>query len=113
MDKVNSTQQKDSQNPKNSFSAKVKVMLQEKSVNGVLDTGAGPSVIGIGSLEYIGLANAIKIPTSGLVNASGDPMDVVGVVNIDVKLPNMRSVTHEFKVINIKSFKNICINRCQ
>ena len=100
-----------SNDPKNSLSAKVKVKLQEKAVNATLDTGAGPSVIDIGSCEHIGLADAIKKPTSGLVNASGDSMDVIGVVNIDVKIPNMRCVTHEFKVINTRSFKNILLGR--
>ena len=82
------------------------VKLQEKSLNATLDTGAGPSVIDIGTCEHIGLDDKIRHPTNGLFNASGDPMEVLGVVNIEVKIPNMRCVTHEFKVINTKSFKN-------
>ena len=63
---------------KNSFSAKVKVKMQEKTVNATMDTGAGPSVI-VGSLEHLGLADSVRKPDGGLVNASGDAMDVIGV----------------------------------
>ena len=77
----------------------------------MFDTGAGRSVIDVGSLEYIGLVDAIKKTPDGLVNASGDSMEVLGVVNIAVKIQNMRTVTHEFTVINTKSYKNILIGR--
>ena len=69
-------------------------------MNATLDTGAGPSVIDIGSLEHIGLADKIKEAERGLINASGDSMKVLGVVNIDVQIQNMRTVSHEFVVIN-------------
>ena len=85
--------------------------LQEKSLKATLDTGAGPSVIDIGTCEHIGLDDKIRHPTNRLFNASGDPMEVLGVVDIAVKIPNMRCVTHEFKVINTKSFKNILLGR--
>lgn len=96
---------------KRSFSARVRVKLQNKDVNAVIDTGAGRSVIDIGSLEHIGLVDGVQKTKDGLVNASGDEMNVLGMVKIDVKLLNMRNVTHEFMVINTKSFKNILLGR--
>ena len=85
--------------------------MQDTSVTATLDTGAGPSVIDIGSLEHIGLADKIKEAERGLINASGDSMKVLGVVNIDVQIQNMRTVSHEFVVINTRSFKNILLGR--
>ena len=96
---------------KPSFSATVKVKMQDKSVNATMDTGAGPSVIDAGSLEYLGLADSVRKPNGGLLNASGEAMEVSGVVDIEVKIPNMQSIVHEFKVINTKSFKNILLGR--
>ena len=87
---VNAIRQGDSysadEHAKNSFSARVRVKLQDKNLNAVLDTGAGRSVIDVGSLEHIGLADAVKKTESGLVNASGDTMEVLGVVNINIKI---------------------------
>ena len=78
-------------------------------MNATLDTGAGPSVIDIGSLEHIGLVDEIKTADRGLINASGDSMNVLGVVKIDVQIQNIRTVSHEFVVINTRSFKNILL----
>ena len=40
--------------------------LNNVNVNGTMDTGAGPSVIDVGTLEHIGLAGAMKKPEGGL-----------------------------------------------
>ena len=89
----------------------MKVKLNATDINAALDTGAGRSVIDIGSLEHIGLAGAISTTNDGLVNASGDAMQVLGVVDIPVKIQNMRIITHQFVVINTKSFKNVLLGR--
>ena len=94
-----------------SFSACVNMKLNNTNVNGTMDTGAGPSVIDFGTLEHIGLAGDMKKPEGGLVNASGDGMEVLGLVDIEVKIQNMQAVKHEFKVINTKSYRNILIGR--
>ena len=77
--------------------------LNNTNVNGTIDSGAGLSVIDYGSLEHLGLASTMKKPQGGLVNASGDAIEVLGVVDIEVKIQNMRAVKHEFVVINTKS----------
>ena len=96
---------------KDSFSAVVNLKLNNKGVNVVFDTGAGRSVIDVGSLEHLGLANTLKKPKTVLVNASGDTMEVIGVVDIIVNIRNMRPIKHEFTVINTKSYRNILIGR--
>ena len=60
----------------------VKVKMENKTVNAVLDSGAGCSIIDVGSLETIGLKDNINVCSSCLINASGDKMNIVGVVNI-------------------------------
>lgn len=85
LEKVNRTDQGDQlKSAKSSFSARVKVRLQNEDVNAVLDTGAGCSVIDIGSLEHVGLVDEILKTKDGLVNASGDEMEVLGMIIIDV-----------------------------
>ena len=80
----------------------------------MMDTGAGNSLIDYGSLEHIGLHDKIrKIDESydGLINASGNEMDIVGVVDIPVVMGNSKTVLQEFKVLNSKSFSIILIGR--
>ena len=96
---------------KNAFSAVVKSKLNNKDVNATLDTGAGPSVIDFGTLEHLGLSEAVRKRDGGLVNASGDPMEVMGVVDIIVTIQNMRPIMHEFAVINTKSYRNVLLGR--
>ena len=76
-------------------------------LNAVMDTGAGVSVIDYGSLEHIGLHNKIRMrkdDDNGLINASGNEMDIVGVVDIPVIMRNRKPVMQEFKVLNSKSY---------
>ena len=57
----------------------LKVQLEEKTVNALLDSGAEPSVIDMGTLEILGLQHSITDCKDNLVNASGDSMDIAGV----------------------------------
>ena len=93
--------------------AVVKARLQNKSSNVLLDTGAGRSVIDLGTVDEIGLSTHIK-PLSPhrteLTNASGDVMDMVGVVNVLVELAG-KTVEHEFEVLNSKTFSTVLFGR--
>ena len=51
--------------------------MNGKDVNLLFDSGAGCSVVDIGSLEYIGLDDSIVRTQTNLRNASGDNMDVL------------------------------------
>ena len=66
----------------------------------------------MGSVEKLGLTQDI-IPSKNhhLVNASGHSMDIVGTINIEVKFNGMIPLTHEFKVLNTKTYANILLGR--
>ena len=89
----------------------LKVKLGEKLVNATLDSGAGPSVIDMGIVEILGLQHQITTCEENLVNASGDPMDIAGVVMIQVKIRGAKAVEHEFKVLNSKTYSNVLLGR--
>ena len=89
----------------------LKVRLEGKNVNALLDSGAGPSVIDMGTLEILGLCGTVSECEDNLVNASGDSMDIAGVVKLSVKLPQIKPVTHEFKVLNSKTYSNVLLGR--
>ena len=79
--------------------AVVKARLQDKGTNVLLDTGAGRSVVDIGTVQEIGLSTHIKPfpPTrTALSNASGVEMDMAGVVSISVLLGG-KTVEHDFE----------------
>ena len=85
--------------------------MENKTVNAILDSGAGCFIIDSGSLETIGLKDNINSCGSRLINASGDKMNIVGVVNINVQIIGVKPVIHEFKVLDAKSYNNILIGR--
>ena len=89
----------------------LQIRLGDKSVNAILDSGAGCSIIDIGSLEEIGSENKVSPCNGRFVNASGILMDIAGVVKLPVQLKGMKPVVHEFKVLNTKTYSNIIIGR--
>ena len=89
----------------------LKVKLGEKLVNATLDSGAGPSVIDMGIVEILGLQHQITTCEENLVNASGDQMDIAGVVMIQVKTCDAKSVKHKFKVLYSKMYSNVFLCR--
>ena len=93
--------------------AVVKACLQKKSTNVLLDTGAGRSVVDRGTADDLGVSDQIKPfpPTrTDLTNASGDVMDMLGVVRIKVKLGG-KLVEHDFEVLNSKTFSSVLLGR--
>ena len=76
-----------------------------------MDSGAGPSVIDMGTLELLGLRNKITPCNENLVNASGHDMDIAGVVSINVQIRGTKRVRHEFKVLNAKTYTNVLLGR--
>ena len=87
--------------------------MNGRATNTVLDTGAGVSLIDLGSLEFIGLQDKIKErrkDDEGLINASGRAMDIIGTVDIPVVVHN-KTVTQEFKVLNSRTHPIILLGR--
>ena len=92
----------------------VKASLNGCKLNVVMDTGAGVSLIDYGSLEHIGLHHKIRMlknESNGLINASGNEMDILGIVDIPVIIDNNKTVMQEFKVLNSKSYSIILMGR--
>lgn len=85
--------------------------LNHKTVNSVLDSGAGCSVIDIGTLENLGLCDKIVKSHDRLINASGKEMDIAGVVSINVEIKGTKPVIHDFKVLNAKTYSNVLLGR--
>ena len=89
----------------------VALKVKLKLVNVMMDSGAGCSVIDMGTLEKLGLEHQIRTCTDQLVNASGHKMDIAGVVDIMVQVRGTKSVKHEFKVLNSKTYSNVLLGR--
>ena len=85
--------------------------LNGSKTNSQLDSGAGCCLIDLGSLETVGAAGNISPISSNLYNASGEKMDICGVVTLEVKLRGIKTVNQEFKVLNSKSYSNILLGR--
>ena len=65
----------------------------------------------MGIVEILGLQHQITACEDNLVNASGDKMDIAGVVDIQVKIQGAKPVKHEFKVLNAKTYSNVLLGR--
>ena len=79
-----------------------------------MDTGAGCSVIDHKSLEHTGLQDKIQMRKNDddiIINASGNEMDIIGVINIPVGIRNHKPVVQEFKVLNSKCHSIILMGR--
>ena len=92
-------------------SGTVRAQMEEKDVNATLDSGAGCSVMDIGTLGELGLQDNIVPCSDHLVNASGERMDIAGVVNVRLQLHGIKAIKHEFKVLNAKTFSNVLLGR--
>ena len=90
--------------------ATVKMKLNDQTTNVLLDSGALKSVIDHGSLTAVGMQEKIKNNNDDLLNASGDKMDIMGEVDIDVSF-NGQVVVQRFSVLNTKTFSNILLGR--
>ena len=77
----------------------------------MLDSGAGCSIIDVGSLERIGMKDCIARGNNVLINASGHHMDILGIVKIPTRIGNAKLIVHEFKVLNLRTYSNILIGR--
>ena len=63
-------------------SAVVKMKLNGFETNTLLDSGSKWSVTDLGSLSVLGLEDRIEKNNDNLINASGDEMDIIGVLSV-------------------------------
>ena len=85
-------------------SATVKVKLNNLETNVLMDSGARWALIDLGLLSVLGMEQKIRNNDDDLVNASGDKMDIVGVVDIEMKCTGMEPVVQPFKVTKFYIF---------
>ena len=88
--------------------ATVKLRLNDHTTNVLLDSGALKSVIDYGSLKAVGMGDKIRNTKVKLLNASGGKMDIIGEVDIDVKV-NGKIIMQTFRVLNTETFCNILL----
>ena len=87
------------------------VKINNIPVHAVLDSGAGCSVIDLGSVEKLSLSQNIIQANHKLIDASGNTMDIIGSITTVVNFNRMRPINHEFKVLNSKTYTNILFGR--
>lgn len=77
-----------------------------------MDTGSGCSIIDLGTLQRIGLDNCIdKRSPKSLINASGDTMNILGSVKIDVTIAGSQPRNHVFQVLDSLTYSNVLLGR--
>ena len=86
--------------------------LHNFRTHAILDTGSGTSIIDYGTLRKIGLDNLIdQTSAKSLINASGDPMKILGSVDISVTLPGSQPRNQVFQVLDTVTYSNILLGR--
>ena len=88
------------------------VTIKERHMRGMLDSGAGRSVMDIGTLEEIAPDVNILPDKLDLCDASGNKMDVLGCCILSLTIPKLnRTVQHKFAILNVRSFKTLLLGR--
>ena len=99
---------------KKPLSVTVKAIIEETRTNVILDTGAGVSVIDLGTLERLKSGNEVN-KRSGVPecrDASGNKMDILGTVKLKLKIIGCsQEVLHDFVVLNMRNYHSIIIGR--
>ena len=88
----------------------IEIDLAALRVNTVINTGASCSLIDIGSLEKLGLAQLVNSINHRLINASGNDMNIMGSIDVEIRVNN-KSISHNMKVLNSRSYRNILLGR--
>ena len=91
-------------------SAVLNVVFDHQSTNALLDTGASCSLIDLGSLQSLGLDMHLANSDNELIDASGNKMNIIGSIDINIELNGIHLVQN-MKVLNSKTFRNIILGR--
>ena len=89
-------------------------MLNNVTVNTLIDSGAGVSIVDIDTVNRIGLRGQINISSDSneLIDASGNQMNIIGSVTIDVQLSKNGQIHRQnFKVLNSKTSNSVILGR--
>ena len=75
------------------------VKLANSSIEMVLDSGAGPSVIDLGTVRYLGLERHINRRTGTVYGVGQNPVQLIGNIALDLDLGDDQLVRHSFRVL--------------
>ena len=90
----------------------MRIKVNEKSLRGLLDSGAGDSVIDIGTAEMLGIDNTIVKDNINLWDASNRKMDFAGRCTVTFDIPQLQQrITHQFAVLNLRTYKTFLLGR--
>ena len=89
------------------------VDVNDRKLRGTMDSGAGRSVIDIGSLETIDPDHEIvKDDSVRLLDASNNVMNILGKCTIRFSIPKLaKTMDHEFIVLNKRTYKTLLLGR--
>ncbi len=77
-----------------------------------METSSGCSIIDLGTLQNLGLDNAVgKNFPKTLINASGDTMKILGAFEIEVSLTGCPPCRHTLQVLDSVTHSNILLGR--
>ena len=86
--------------------------INSRQMHGMMDSGAGRSVLDIGTLEEIAPNVEILPEQLDLCDASGNNMDILGCCTLSLTIPKLnKTVQHKFAVHNVRSFKTVLLGR--
>ena len=81
----------------------------------MLDTGAGLSVIDMGTIDRMGLESQIIAEPNispKCMDASGNRMEIIGIIKLKMELKGTnRIIAHNFQVLNVKTYHDIICGR--
>ena len=97
------------------FSIVTKTEFNNVKSNSILDSGAGKSVMDLGTFENLGLdvkIEDIKKCDDVLRDASDNQMDILGIAKIKVHVCGSgKQFMHNFRILNQRSYRNVIMGR--
>ena len=97
------------------FSIVTKTKFNNVVANSILDSGAGVSVMDLGTFESLkigGKIRAIEKCNDVLRDASDNQMDILGIAKIKVHVCGSgKHFNHNFRILNHRSYRNVIMGR--
>ena len=94
----------------------LRAKLNQRTMNCMLDSGSGHSIIDSGTVRTLGLTNNIRpkraandseYSESNLVDASGNKMNIIGIVDITVSILGTPDRVQTFQVLDANSHSTL------
>ena len=98
----------------NNLSVVVRAKVENIETNVMLDTGAGVSVIDVGTLERLDLMDRVSTKewNPKCFDASGNRMKIIGSITLETRLVDSEIILrHKFQVLDIRSYHSIILGR--